>query len=102
MNAASVDEQVAPGIEQTMPWPVLSAPRVIKPEISSMVKTFEQAIAEVESLPDADQEQIGRQLLSHVEKLRRLREELDRGVRSLDAGLGKPVDIDEFVRQKIK
>jgi len=67
-----------------------------------MVKTLEQAIAEVESLPDADQEQIGRQLLSHVQKLRRLREELDKGVCSLDAGLGKPVDVDEFVRQKIE
>jgi hypothetical protein len=69
-------------------------------DISSMVKSLEQAIAEVESLPDADQEQIGRQLLSHVEKLRRLREELDKGTRSLDAGMGNPVDIDEFVRQK--
>jgi len=28
-----------------------------------MVKTLEQAIAEVAALPDADQEQIGRQLL---------------------------------------
>jgi hypothetical protein len=69
---------------------------------SVMVKTLEQAIAEVVQLPDADQEQIGRQLLSHVEKLRSLREELDKGVRSLNAGMGKPVDIDEFVRQKIK
>jgi hypothetical protein len=67
-----------------------------------MVKTLEQAIAEVEQLPDADQEQIGRQLLSHVEKLRSLREELDKGVRSLDAGMGEPVDIDEFVRRKTK
>jgi hypothetical protein len=67
-----------------------------------MVKTLEQAIAEVLQLPNADQEQIGRQLLSHVEKLRSLREELDKGVRSLNAGMGKPVDIDEFVRQKSK
>jgi ABC-type Na+ transport system ATPase subunit NatA len=67
-----------------------------------IVKTLEQAIAEVAQLPDADQEQIGRQLLSHVEKLRSLREELDRGVRSLNAGMGKPVDIDKFVRQKTK
>lgn len=37
-----------------------------------MVKTLEQAIAEVSNLPDADQEQIGRKLLSHVEKLRAL------------------------------
>ena len=48
-----------------------------------MVKTLEQAIAEVACLPDADQEQIGRRLLSHVEKLRRLREELDKAARSL-------------------
>jgi hypothetical protein len=68
----------------------------------SMVKSLEQAIAEVAALPDADQEQIGRQLLSHVEKLRSLREELDKGTRSLDAGTGKAVDIDEFIRNKSK
>jgi hypothetical protein len=32
-----------------------------------MVKTLEQAIAQLSRLPDADQEQIGRKLLSHVE-----------------------------------
>ncbi len=67
-----------------------------------MVKTFERAIAEVAALPDTDQEQIGRQLLSHVEKLRRLREELDKGVRSLDAGKGRTFSIDEFIRQKTR
>jgi hypothetical protein len=69
---------------------------------SFMVKTLEEAIAEVAALPDADQEQIGRRLLSHVERLRRLREELDKGVRSLDAGLGKRLNIDELIRQKTK
>ncbi len=67
-----------------------------------MVKTLEQAIAEVAALPDADQEQIGRRLLSHVEKLRRLREELDKGVSSLDAGKGKKFSIEEFIRQKTR
>lgn len=65
----------------------------------AMVKVLEQAIAEVESLPAADQEQIGRSLLSHVEKLRKLRAEIDMGLRSLDAGEGKPLDIEEFIRQ---
>jgi transposase len=65
-----------------------------------MVKTLEQAIAEVASLPDADQEQIGRRLLSHVETLRQLRVEIDKGIRSLDAGEGKPLDIEDFLRQK--
>jgi hypothetical protein len=64
-----------------------------------MVKTLEQAIAEVVNLPDADQEQIGRKLLSHVEKLRELRADIDKGIRSLDAGEGTPLDIEEFIRQ---
>jgi hypothetical protein len=64
-----------------------------------MVKTLEQAIAEVTNLPDADQEQIGRKLLSHVEKLRQLRADIDQGIRSLDAGEGRPLDIEEFLRQ---
>jgi hypothetical protein len=67
-----------------------------------MVKTLEQAMAEVAALPDADQEKIGRRLLSHVEKLRRLREELDKGARSLDAGNGRAFNIEEFIRQKTR
>jgi hypothetical protein len=65
-----------------------------------MVKSLELAIAEVANLPDADQEQIGRLLLSHVEKLRQLRAEVDSGIRSLDAGDGSPLDIEDFLRQK--
>jgi hypothetical protein len=56
-----------------------------------MVKTLQRAIAEVASLPDADQEEIGRKLLSHVEKLRQLRADIDAGVASLDAGKGRPL-----------
>jgi len=65
-----------------------------------MVKTLEQAIAEVERLSAEDQEQIARTLLSHVEKLRALRAEIDQGIRSLDAGQGRESGIDEFIRQK--
>ena len=65
-----------------------------------MVKALEQAIAEIGTLPDADQEEIGRRLLSHVEKLRQLREEIDKGTRSLDAGAGKPLDMAEFLSRK--
>ena len=64
-----------------------------------MVKSLERAIAEVANLPEVDQEQIGRRLLSHVEKLRRLRAEIDKGIRSLDAGEGETLDADEFLRQ---
>ena len=67
-----------------------------------MVKTLEQAIAEVASLPVADQEQIGRQLLSHVEKLRALRADIEAGIRSLDSGYGRELDIDQFLKGKNK
>jgi hypothetical protein len=65
-----------------------------------MVKTLEQAISAVATLPDTDQEEIGRRLLSHVEKLRQLRAEIDKGIRSLEAGEGKPLDIAEFLNQQ--
>lgn len=68
--------------------------------MASMVKTLEMAIAEVASLPDADQEQIGRRLLSHVEKLQQLRIEIDKGICSLDAGEGKELNIEDFLRQE--
>jgi hypothetical protein len=64
-----------------------------------MVKTLQQAIAAVERLPAEDQEKIGRTLLSHVEKLRALRSEIDKGLRSLDAGEGRESSIDDFLRQ---
>ena len=68
--------------------------------MSDMSKVLQDAVAEVTSLPQSDQEAIGRQLLSHVEKLRQLRAEIDKGIRSLDAGEGRELNIDEFVRDK--
>ena len=65
-----------------------------------MVRTLEIAMAEVSNLPEADQEQIGRRLLSHVEKLRHLRAKLDKGIRSLDAAEGRSLDIEAFLRSK--
>ena len=65
-----------------------------------MVKTLEQAIAQLSRLPDADQEQIGRELLSHVERLNALRAEIDKGVHSLDAGEGRALDIEDLLRRK--
>jgi hypothetical protein len=65
-----------------------------------MTKLLEKAIAEVERLSEADQEQIGRELLSHVEKLRRLRAELDKGIASLDAGTGAALDVEQFIKDQ--
>lgn len=66
--------------------------------IVSMVKTLEQAIAVVANLPEADQEQIGRKLLSHVEKLRQLRADIDQGLQALDEGKGTVLDIGQFLQ----
>jgi hypothetical protein len=65
-----------------------------------MVKALEQAIAQLSRLPDADQEQIGRRLLSHVEKLNMLRTDIDKGIHSLDAGKGSALDIEDLLRRK--
>ena len=65
-----------------------------------MVRTLEQAIAQISRLPDADQEEIGRKLLSHVEKLNSLRGEIDKGIGSLDAGEGSALNIEDFLREK--
>jgi len=65
-----------------------------------MVRNLELAIAELEKSGDADQQDIAQRLLSHVEKLRKLRSEVDRGMRSLDAGEGRRLDIDDFLRRK--
>ena len=65
-----------------------------------MVRTLEQAIAQISRLPDADQETIGRKLISHVEKLNSLRGEIDKGISSLDAGKGRALNVEEFLRDK--
>jgi hypothetical protein len=64
-----------------------------------MVKTLERAIAEVERLPSDMQEKIGRELLAHVEKLRSLRADLAKGIRSLDQGAGRKLDIENVIRR---
>lgn len=57
-----------------------------------MAKTLQKAIAEIAGLPAADQEEIGRKLLAHVETLRKLRTDIDAGIHSLDAGKGAPLE----------
>jgi hypothetical protein len=71
-------------------------------EIADMVKTLERAIAEVERLPSDMQEKIGRELLAHVEKLRALRADLAKGIRSLDEGAGRELDVEDVVRRARK
>jgi hypothetical protein len=62
-----------------------------------MTKALKEVLAEVETLPQADQENISRQVLNHVEKLRALRADIDAGIRSLDDGQGREVDMDDVI-----
>ena len=64
-----------------------------------MIDLLKQAVDAAATLPDADQQKIGHDLLVHVEKVRALRADLESGLRSLDAGQGKPVDIEDVIRR---
>ena len=54
-------------------------------------------MAKVATLPAETQEKIGEELIAHVEKVKHLRGELQKGIRSLDRGEGKELDMSEVV-----
>lgn len=60
-------------------------------------KALDHAIAKARELPEADQEQIGRELNDYIDHLRALRCDIDQGLRSLDAGRGRQVDIEDVI-----
>jgi len=64
-----------------------------------MIKVLKEAIDEVAALPEADQEQIGRELLEHALKIRALRADLQAGIDSLDASQGKELDIGDVIKR---
>lgn len=64
-----------------------------------MTETLSAALAEVAKLPPAAQDRIGRDLLRHPSQLHDLLTELDRGLRSLDAGMGRELDIEDVIRR---
>jgi hypothetical protein len=64
-----------------------------------MVKTLELALSKIAALPEAAQEEFGRQLLKQVDELNVLRAELEVGIRQLDAGLGRELDLADFLRR---
>jgi hypothetical protein len=68
-------------------------------KVPLMVKVLEEAVAKVTALPETDQEQIGRELLEHVEKLRALRADLQAGIDSLDHGRGRERDIGDVIKR---
>lgn len=65
-------------------------------------KTLELAMDKAASLPEAAQERIGRDVLDYVERVAQLRAELQIGIDQLEAGLGKELNIEEFLKQRRK
>jgi hypothetical protein len=66
----------------------------------SMVRVLELAVEALGRLPAADQERMGRQLLTYIEKLVRLRVEIDQGVGALDPAAAVPLDVEDFLQRQ--
>ena len=64
-----------------------------------MVRTLEIAISKAAELPEAAQEQLARELLERIDSLAELRAAIEIGVRQLDAGEGKQLDIEEVIQR---
>ncbi len=62
-----------------------------------MTKMLELAISKVVQLPEAAQDQLGRELLERIDTLDKLRAEVQLGIDELDAGLGETLDIKRFL-----
>ena len=65
--------------------------------MSQISKVFKEAVDAAATLSEAEQDEIGRELLDHVEKLRALRADLEAGIASLDAGKGRKLDMKEVI-----
>jgi hypothetical protein len=65
--------------------------------MSEMTKVFKDAIDTVATLPEADQDEIGREILDHVEKIRALRVDLQAGIAFLDAGEGRIIHMSDVI-----
>jgi hypothetical protein len=64
-----------------------------------MTKVLREAIARVEALPEAEQDRIAQDLIDYIDKLNALRADVEIGIRELDAGEGRPLDIEDVIRQ---
>lgn len=64
-----------------------------------MTRVLREAIAKVEALPEAEQDRIARELIVYLDKLGSLRAEVATGIRELDAGEGRELDIEDVIRQ---
>jgi len=63
----------------------------------NMTKALQLAMTKAAALPEAAQEQLGRELLERIERLNELRVAIEVCTRELDAGLGEELDIEELI-----
>jgi signal transduction histidine kinase len=63
-----------------------------------MTRVLREAIAKVEALSEAEQDRIARELIDYVDKLSALRAEVEIGVRQLDAGQGRSLDLEDVIK----
>jgi hypothetical protein len=62
-----------------------------------VVKTLALALLKAAKLPEAAQEALGRELLERIDELTQLRAEIEIGLKELDAGPGKELDVEELL-----
>lgn len=64
-----------------------------------MTKTLELAIEKAKGLPEAAQDQLGRELLERIDTLDEMRSEIGIGIEQLDAGRATELDIEKVIEQ---
>jgi hypothetical protein len=64
-----------------------------------MTKALQLAVRKAAALPEAAQEQLGRELLERIDRLNELRAAIEVGVGELDAGLGEELEIEHLIAQ---
>ena len=67
--------------------------------MSNMTKLLAAGINQIKKLPPEMQDNVGMDLIEHAAAWRELKEKIMEGVRELDAGLGRPLNSKEFMRE---
>jgi hypothetical protein len=65
-----------------------------------VTRSVELAFAALASLPERDQDRMGQQLLTYIERLLQLRAEIDKGSASFATDAGEALDIEDFLRRQ--
>ncbi len=61
--------------------------------------SLQTVLSEAEHLPQYVQDQLGRDLMERIERVRILQDKMDLATQSLDEDLGHTVDIDDIIER---